>query len=171
MTVTIASSNIEHFFEDLPVPDQIWPCAHQVTREEIVDIAKRYEPIPFHLDESAAAAVGASALIAPSVLIPALVVKLIHLNMPPAAVIGVAMHDEVRFLGTIYAGDTLRLRSHLIEKRESASLSDRGLVRTRYSLVNQRDVEVFSTINSVWFRKRVSMTELTVKLQATGQIS
>lgn len=153
------SIEIKHYFEDLPVPDQIWPIAHEVTREEILEMARRYEPIPFHLDEKAAAAEGAPALIAPSVLIPALVVKLIHINTPPAAVVGVVKHDEVRFLAPIHAGDILRLKTELIEKREEGAPPDRGLVRTRFTLVNQRDSEVFSTINSVWFRKRAAFED------------
>lgn len=154
MSSTDPSHEYSHYFEDLPVPDQIWPLSHEVTWEEIVNIAQLYEPIPFHLDEKAAAAEGAPALIAPSVLVPALVVKLIHLNTPPAAVVGVGKQDEVRFLAPIHAGDTLRLKTELIEKREAGSTPDRGLVRTRFALVNQHDDDVFSTINSVWFRKR-----------------
>jgi acyl dehydratase len=148
------SEAIKDYFEDLPVPDQVWPLAHLVTREEIVEMAQRYEPLDFHLDESAAAEIGAPTLVAPSVLIPALVVKLIHQNTPRAAVIGVANQDEIRFLEPVHAGDTLRLRTQLVEKREQDSRPDRGLVRTRFSLINQNDAEVFSTINSVWFRKR-----------------
>ncbi|WP_417592177.1 MaoC/PaaZ C-terminal domain-containing protein [Parasphingorhabdus sp.] len=154
MAVTTDSRAIEHYFEDLPVPDMIWPEAHIVTREEIIDMAERFEPIEFHLDETAAQEIGAPALVAPSVLIPALVVKLVHQNTPRAAVIGVANQDEVRFLEPVHAGDKLRLRTQLVEKREQDSLPDRGLVRTRFSLINQNDMEVFSTINSVWFRKR-----------------
>lgn len=145
---------IENYFEDLPVPDRIWPQSHDVTREEIIEMAQRFEPIDFHLDETAAAEIGAPALVAPSVLVPALVVKLIHQNTPRAAVIGVANQDEVRFLEPVFAGDTLRLQTQLVEKREQDSLPDRGLVRTRFSLINQDNIEVFSTINSVWFRKR-----------------
>lgn len=145
---------IEHYFEDLPVPDKIWPHSHTVERGEVTEMAERYEPISFHLDEKAAAITGAHDLIAPSVLIPAIVVKLIHENTPPAAVISVSNQDEVRFMEPVYVGDVLRLRTELVEKRDQASLPDRGLVRTRFSLLNQDDVEVFSTINSVWFLKR-----------------
>lgn len=153
MVAAQSTSKALQYFEDLPVPDQLWPHAHKVTREEIIEIAKKYEPLPFHIDETAATAEGAPDLIAPSVLVPALVVKLIHLNTPRAAVIGVAKHDEVRFLAPIYAGDSLRLKTRLIEKREEGAPSDRGLIRTRFSLVNQDGFEVFSTVNSVWFRK------------------
>ena len=142
------------YFEDLPIPAQTWPQAHEVTREEIIDIATKYEPLPIHLDETAARAAGAPALIAPSVLVPALVVKLIHMNTPPAAVVGVAQHDEVRFLARVCAGDRLMLRTQLVEKREHASPVDSGLLRTRFTLVNQNRIEVFSTLNSVWFQKR-----------------
>ena len=117
-------------------------------------MARLFEPLDIHLSKAAAAKAGARDLIAPSVLIPALAVKLIHQNTPPAAVVGVSNQDDVRFMAPVYVGDILRLQTELVEKRDEDSLPDRGLVRTRFTLINQDDAKVFSTINSVWFRKR-----------------
>lgn len=165
MASTSDLPQVEHYFEDLPVPDKIWPHAHTVTREEVVAMASRCEPLDFHLDKRTAAQIGAPDLIAPSVLTPAPLVKLIHMNTPPASVDSASNQDEVRFLTPVYVGDVLRLKTPLVEKREKDSLPDQRLVRTRFSLINQNGIEVFSTINSVWFRKRAVPRQLAGNLQ------
>ncbi|MCH2185108.1 MaoC family dehydratase N-terminal domain-containing protein, partial [Myxococcota bacterium] len=42
------------YFEDFEIGEKIRVGSIRVTRDEIVEFAKRYDPQPFHIDEEAA---------------------------------------------------------------------------------------------------------------------
>ena len=44
------------WFEDLEVGRETYFGSYQVTREEVIDFARKYDPQPFHLSDEAAAA-------------------------------------------------------------------------------------------------------------------
>jgi acyl dehydratase len=52
--------------------------------------------------------------------------------------------DEVRFPKPVFAGDTIHVESAVVEKRESKSRPDNGVVIFRHTGFNQRD-EVIAT--------------------------
>jgi acyl dehydratase len=54
--------------------------------------------------------------------------------------------DELRWPAPVRPGDSLRLRTTIVETRRSASKPDRGLVRTRVELLNQHDQTVLSLV-------------------------
>ena len=47
--------------------------------------------------------------------------------------------DEVRFPKPVFAGDTLHVESKVLEKRESKSRPDQGIVTFEHKAMNQRD--------------------------------
>ena len=61
--------------------------------------------------------------------------------------------DELR-PGGVRAGDTLQLRQEWLDKRVSDSKPDRGVARSRISLVNEDGVEVTSHIDTILGRRR-----------------
>jgi acyl dehydratase len=61
--------------------------------------------------------------------------------------------DELRWLKPVRPGDTLRLRTTVLEVIESRSKPDRGLVRNFCELLNQ-DGEVVMTLKPVNFVER-----------------
>ena len=54
--------------------------------------------------------------------------------------------DELRWPTPVRPGDSLRLRTTILETRRSRSKPDRGLVRTRAELLNQHDQIVLSLV-------------------------
>ena len=52
--------------------------------------------------------------------------------------------DEVRFPKPVFQGDTLRVRSEVLNKRPSKSRPGQGIVEFRHEAINQRD-EVVAT--------------------------
>jgi len=52
--------------------------------------------------------------------------------------------DEVRFPKPVFQGDTLRVRSEVLNKRASKSRPGQGIVEFRHEAINQRD-EVVAT--------------------------
>jgi acyl dehydratase len=52
--------------------------------------------------------------------------------------------DELRWLKPVRPGDTLHTEVEIVEKKLSSSKPDRGIVRMRYRVVNQKGEDVMS---------------------------
>lgn len=62
--------------------------------------------------------------------------------------------DEVRFPRPVFAGDTLHVKSKVLEKRESRSRPDNGIVLFEHTAYNQRDELVASCRRSALMHRR-----------------
>ncbi len=62
--------------------------------------------------------------------------------------------DEVRFPKPVFIGDTLRAETTVIEKRESKSRADTGIVVFRHTCFNQRDEAVATCLRSALMYKK-----------------
>jgi acyl dehydratase len=62
--------------------------------------------------------------------------------------------DDWAFRGIVLAGDTLHLRSKIEEVKPSASKPDRGMVKSRLEMINQRGEVVQSGIFKVLIKRR-----------------
>jgi acyl dehydratase len=62
--------------------------------------------------------------------------------------------EEVKFPRPVFVGDTLRVETTVIEKRESRSRSDSGIVIFEHRAFNQRDEEVASCRRAALMLKR-----------------
>jgi acyl dehydratase len=73
---------------------------------------------------------------------------------PAGGVIGAGI-DEFRWPKPVRPGDTLQVRSEVLEARPSKSRPDIGIVRVRHTTVNQRGEPVQDMIaNHVVLRRR-----------------
>ena len=102
------------------------PTAAVVDREELINFAKRWDPLPIHVDDDLAARHGG--LTAPGLFVLALKQHLIH-QLPAHAVIASFGYDEVRFHHPLRPGDEVYLRYEFVEARPSSSKPDRGVGR------------------------------------------
>lgn len=143
------------YWEDMPEEGyDSYDVEYTVSKEEILDIARRYDPLPFHLDEEAAKKTIYGGLTAPGVLTQCINVWLISRSLPAAAVIGLVGKDEVIFPAPVRPDDRLHLERESLGKRLSRSKPDRGLVRTRFIVKNQNDEIVYSAIHTGMFFTR-----------------
>jgi itaconyl-CoA hydratase len=62
-------------------------------------------------------------------------------------------YEKLRFLETVYPGDTLRSQSEVLSKRDT-SRPDRGVVTFRTSGFNQHGMKVLEYVRPVLVRKR-----------------
>jgi acyl dehydratase len=137
------------YFEDIQIDTVVWGPSFTVDRDELVAFAKRWDPNPFHVDDSTPGGVTA-----PGVFVLAIKQKLVHELPDVIAIIASLGYDEVRFHEPVRANDTLRLKYEWLTKRESASKPDRGVVQIRLTLVNQRDAPVMSHLDTILVRRR-----------------
>jgi acyl dehydratase len=144
------------YFEDVEVGHTARFGRYEVTREEIVAFAERYDPQPFHLSDEAAAETHFGRLSASGWHTCAMTMAMIvdNLKANREAGLGSPGIDELRWLKPVHAGDTLRCETEVLDKRRSASRPDMGLYRTRMTVLNQHDVPVMTFISNVMIRTR-----------------
>src|SRR3954447_19394927 len=117
------------YFEDLKVGTETEFGSYEVTREEVLEFARKYDPQPFHLSDEEAAKTHFGRLSASGwhtcAMTMAMVVE--NLRKQRQAGLGSPGIDELKWLKPVYPGDTLRCETEILEKRASASRPEMGL--------------------------------------------
>ena len=129
---------------------------YQVTREEVLEFAEKYDPQPFHLSDEAAAQTHFGRLAASGWHTCAMTMSMFvaHMKDHPQASLGAAGVDELRWLKPVYPGDTLRCESEVLDVRPSQSRPEMGSVRNRMTTFNQHDEPVLSFTALALMRRR-----------------
>lgn len=142
-------------FEDF-VPGEITTYGrYAVTKEEVIDFARQFDAQPFHLDEAAGKASLLGGLAASGWHSCAMMMRInCDAFITRSTSMGAAGVDEVRWLKPVFPGDTLSVRREILEARASSSRPDRGIVRFRFELLNQKNDVVMIQVNSVFFGRR-----------------
>jgi len=144
------------YFEDIEVGDvKASTVDYELTAEEIIDFCSKWDPLPFHVDEQAAAATPVGKLFTSAVHSIAIAIRLLHdmSTEPSATVMGLGW-DEVRFRTPACVGDRLRVRGEVIETRLSESQPGLGIVRSQLKLTNQRGETVIKFKAAALIRQR-----------------
>jgi acyl dehydratase len=144
------------YFEDMTVGETASFGRYEVTREEVLDFARRYDPQPFHLSDEAAAETHFGRLAASGWHSCAMTMAMLveQMKTVPTASLGAGGIDELRWLRPVHPGDTLRCETELLDKRESATRPDIGFTRQRMTVFNQHDEPVMTFIANALIRRR-----------------
>ena len=136
------------YFEDLTVGDRASFGSYEVTREEVLGFAEKYDPQPFHLSDEAAARTHFGRMSASGWHTCAMTMAMFveHMKANPSASLGAAGIDELRWIKPVYPGDTLRCENELLEKKASEKRPEMGSTRARMTVYNQYDEPVMSFI-------------------------
>jgi acyl dehydratase len=144
------------FYEDLETGRPQRFGHYEVTREELLDFARNYDPQPFHLDDHAAAETHFGRLAASGwhtcSMTMAMMVE--ARRGAPVAMLGAIGIDELRWLKPVYPDDVLSCETELLEKRRSKSKPGTGILRTRTTTFNQHGDPVLSMIAITLVRTR-----------------
>ena len=144
------------YFEDLQVGAKTEFGTYEVTREEMLEFARKYDPQPFHLSDEAAAKTHFGKLAASGWHTTAMTMAVLarYSVEHEQAGLGSPGIDELRWLKPVYAGDTLRVTGELLEKTPSRSRPDIGSFRTLTTVTNQDGVPVMKFTSIVLIRRR-----------------
>ena len=144
------------YFEDLQEGAETDFGTYAVTREEVLEFARKYDPQPFHLSDEAAAKTHFGRLSASGWHTAAMTMAVIARKVvaEEQAGLGSPGIDELRWLKPVYPGDTLHVRGRIIDKTPSRSKPDLGSFRTETTVTNQDDVPVMRFISIVLIRRR-----------------
>lgn len=142
------------YWEDFHPGKEIDLGEYQVTRDEILEFARRYDPQPFHTDEDAARESIYGGLIASGWHTCAMMMRLLcDAVLSDAASLGSPGVESVRWLKPVRPGDTLRARMRILETRASRSKPDRGIIKSRWEVENQ-DGETVMTMEGIGMYRR-----------------
>jgi acyl dehydratase len=144
------------YFEDLVVGAARDFGSYQVTREEVLEFARKYDPQPFHLSDEAAAKTHFGRIAASGWHTAAMTMAVIARAVvdEEQAGLGSPGIDELRWLKPVYPGDTLHVRGEILEKTPSRSKPEIGSFRTRTTVTNQDGVPVMTFVSIVLIRRR-----------------
>jgi acyl dehydratase len=129
---------------------------YEVTRDEVLDFARKYDPQPFHLSDEGAEGTHFGTLAASGWHSCAMTMAMIVADMAahPQASLGAAGIDELRWLKPVYPGDVLRCETEVLEVRPSASRPDMGSARNGMTVFNQHDEPVLRFVALALMRRR-----------------
>lgn len=144
------------FYEDIAIGNRQSFGRYEVTREEVVEFAGKYDPQPFHLDDEAAAQTHFGRLSASGWHTCAMTMAMLVENLKAnrQAGLGSPGVDQLRWKKPVYPGDTLRCESEVIEKRRSASRPEMGIFKSSLTVFNQDDEPVLEMISNGLIRTR-----------------
>lgn len=144
------------YFEDMVVGETASFGRYEVTREEVLDFARRYDPQPFHLSDEGAADTHFGRLAASGWHSCAMTMAMLveQMKAVPTASLGAGGIDELRWLKPVHPGDTLRCETELLDKRASATKPHVGFTRQRMTVFNQHDEPVMTFIANALIRRR-----------------
>jgi acyl dehydratase len=134
------------FFDDIRVGQEFRSGRHLVSREDILDFAKAFDPNPFHSDDEAARAVGYPGIMASGLHTLSLSFRLFFdLHLWDDAVMPSPGIDMVRWLKPLYGGQEIQIKATVIEVTASRSKPDRGIVRLLHETFETASQEVIFT--------------------------
>ena len=123
----------------------------EVSEEEIIDFARRYDPQPFHVDRAAAAASRWGGLISSGWMTCGVAMELaVRHVLEGSGSIGSPGIETLKWEAPVRPGDRLRLCLTVLDSRISSS-GMLGIVRWRWELSNQNEVRVLDLIATSFF--------------------
>ncbi len=144
------------YFEDVEVGATTVFGDYNVTREEVLEFARKYDPQPFHLSDEEAAKTHFGRIAASGWHTTAMTMAVIarHVVDDRQAGLGSPGVDELRWLKPVYPGDRLTVRGEVIDKTPSRSKPHIGTIRTKTIVSNQDGVDVMSFTSIVMMLRR-----------------
>ena len=144
------------YFEDIAVGAETVFGEYDVTREEVIEFARKYDPQPFHLSDEEAAKTHFGRIAASGWHTCAMTMAVIarYVVKDEQAGLGSPGVDELRWLKPVYPGDRLTVRGSVVDTTPSRSKPHIGTIRTRTVVSNQDGIDVMSFTSIVMMQRR-----------------
>lgn len=124
------------YFEDIHIGYSSHVGDYQISKEEIIEVATRWDPQPFHIDEQVAQQSVFGGLVASSLHLFAICTRLFFDHPDKIAVMAMLSKNAVKLPNPARPGDILRYETRCIERRASNKHQDRGIVVLSDTLTN-----------------------------------
>jgi len=145
------------YFEDIEIGRRVQAGPYEVTQEEIIGFARRWDPRPYHTDPEAALRTPFKGLAASGAHTISIYYRLLYdlsqVQQKPLAAIA-ALGFDVKLPLPVRPGDRLTLTTEPLEKRESDTNPRAGIALTKGTLTNQGGQVVLEIVATGLFSKR-----------------
>lgn len=133
------------YFEDVIVGATYEAGSKTVSEEEIIDFATKYDPQPFHIDKESAENSPYGGIIASGWHTAGMAMRLMvdHI-IDHEAGLGSPGWNNMRWHLPVRPGDTLRVQSEILDKKQSKTKPQMGTVFGKMRVFNQKDEMVMS---------------------------
>lgn len=142
------------FFDDVDIGYTEAAGPYPLSKEEILEFAHRYDPEPFHTDAAFAAQSLYRGLTASSAQMIAIAYALSHKRTHRMSILAPLGMDEIRFPNAARPGDELFYTMTVLDKTESKSKPDRGILRVRIVITNKRTEPVLDYVHTLLVARR-----------------
>lgn len=144
------------YFEDLEVGMSI---QHRIGRtiteaDNVLFCSITMNTQPLHLNADFASKTEFGQRLVNGILTMGLMVGLTVSELTEGTIVANLGYDHVIHPRPVFHGDTLTVETEVLEKRESTSKPDRGIIRLKHRGMNQRSEVVCELERSVMFLKR-----------------
>ncbi len=148
------------FFEDLEVGQRIQHANGRTVTEmdNVLFSALTMNPQPLHINEEFAARTQFGQRIVNGLYTMGLVVGLTVGELTEGTIVANLSYEKVVHPNPVFHGDTISVETEVLEKRESRSNPDRGLVRFRHIGRKQDGTVVIEVERTALFLKRPANT-------------
>ncbi len=145
-----------HYYEELV---EGWHVAHAITRtvtetDNILITTLTHNPQPLHLDAEYAGQTEFGRVVVNSIFTFGLMVGVSVGDTTLGTLVANVGFDAVKFPKPVFVGDTLRTETTVIERRESKSRPNAGIVVFEHRSFNQRGEEVASCRRTALMQRR-----------------
>ena len=131
-------------FDTLKLGDRALVGSYRVSAEDAITFAQRWEPQPHHIDPAAARSSIYGGLTLCSLQLFAICTRLFFDWPDRIAVVAMLGKDEIRFPNPARPDEDLVYHTECVEKRESRSKPDRGIVTLLDTIANPNGEVVLS---------------------------
>jgi acyl dehydratase len=143
------------YFEDVEPGTTRETGTKTVTAEEIIAFAREFDPQYFHLDAEAAKHSMFGGLVASGWHTGSMAMRLMVDSFTgDSATIGSPGFDDLKWRKPVRPGDTIRVRSTVLDKTPSQRRPDIGSVRFGTEVLNQQGEVVMSLVSIALYRRR-----------------
>lgn len=132
------------YYEDIEIGETIDCGSYEITKDEIVEFAEKYDPQPFHLDEEAAKESFLGGLVASGWQTACLCMRQNVRHMDDRQFAGARGVDDLRWIRPLRPGDTLSVETEVVAKEPNETYPSVGNVTLETIGRNQRDEPVIS---------------------------
>ena len=144
------------YFEELEVGAvfEHQPGRTVTETDNLLFTALTLNPQPLHLDAEFARTTQHGRILVNSIFTLGLVVGLSVGDTTLGTTLGNLGFDKTTFPNPVFIGDTIRVTTRVVDKRESRSKPDRGVVTFEHQGINQRNEVVCSCTRGAMMMKR-----------------
>lgn len=144
--------------EDFSIGSSIPLGSYEMTHDEIIEFALRYDPQPFHVDGEHRRTRALGGLLASGWHTASIFMRLaVDAYMTDTAVLTSPGVKDLEWLQPVRAGDTLTGEVVVLSARVSRSKPDRGILETQGVLWNRHKQTVFSLTAKAFVKTRAGL--------------